>query len=104
MRIFHIVSIQLSLTFFGPTVTKKGTISIKLHTIAESSLHSDLGVAPRLRRFGQSSRGMKMSLFAVLLFYNSNLFTLFTNLDKNVATIEMVIRILFCFGSLAKRK
>ena len=98
MRIFHITFIQLSLTFFGPTVMKRGLIllqiSIKLQTIAESSLHCDLVVAPRLRMgsFGQSSRGMKMRLFALLLLYNSNLFTLFSNLDKNVATIKMVIR------------
>ena len=97
--------------FFRSNYNKTGTIlvqiSIKLHTIAESSLHCDLVVAPRLRMgsFGQrESRGMKMRLFAVLLFYNSNLFTLFSNLDKIVATMKMVIRIFFCFGSLAKRK
>ena len=100
-----------SFDFFRSNYNKTGTIlvqiSIKLHTIAESSLHCDLVVAPRLRMgsFGQrESRGMKMRLFAVLLFYNSNLFTLFSNLDKIVATMKMVIRIFFCFGSLAKRK
>ena len=69
--IYH-PSIQLSLTFFSPTVMKRGLIllqiSIKLHTIAESSLHCDLVVAPRMRSFGQSSRNEAVCVLLFLQF------------------------------------
>ena len=69
-RIFHIISLQLS--FHVPSVMKRGAIlqkiSIKLHTIAESSLHCDLVVAPRMRSFGQSSRNEAVCVLLFLQF------------------------------------